>query len=186
MKTGVVRAVLAVAVLGMGAIASCTGDEGPTGPAGAAGATGPTGATGPAGPTGSSGVEVFRATLTGAQEVPATNSTATGTATITVVGGQLIYRVDVGNISNVNASHIHATAGPTATAGTVVDFYLPPAGTTFSTTTTTTLAQGVGNTPRRMTLDSLLVVMRNGNAYVNVHTTQNPAGEIRGVITRVP
>jgi len=32
--------------------------------------------------------------------------------------------------------------------------------------------------------DSLLVLMRNGMAYVNVHTAANPAGEIRGQLVR--
>jgi len=31
-----------------------------------------------------------------------------------------------------------------------------------------------------MTLRDLLNEIKDGNAYVNVHTTQNPAGEIRG------
>jgi len=32
--------------------------------------------------------------------------------------------------------------------------------------------------------DSLLVLLRNGQAYVNVHTTANPGGEIRGQLVR--
>jgi len=31
-------------------------------------------------------------------------------------------------------------------------------------------------------MDSLAVLLRNGNAYVNVHTAANPNGEIRGQI----
>jgi hypothetical protein len=31
-----------------------------------------------------------------------------------------------------------------------------------------------------VTLDSLMVLIRTGNAYVNVHSTTYPAGEIRG------
>jgi hypothetical protein len=34
------------------------------------------------------------------------------------------------------------------------------------------------------TMDSVLTRMRNGTAYVNVHTTANPGGEIRGQIQR--
>src|SRR6266566_3943059 len=38
--------------------------------------------------------------------------------------------------------------------------------------------------PTGMTLDSLLVLMRNGHAYVNVHTVAHPAGEIRGQVVK--
>jgi hypothetical protein len=31
-------------------------------------------------------------------------------------------------------------------------------------------------------LDDLIALMQNGTAYVNVHTEQNPNGEIRGTV----
>jgi hypothetical protein len=37
-----------------------------------------------------------------------------------------------------------------------------------------------------VSMDSLLVLLRNGNSYVNVHTAANPDGEIRGQIIRTP
>jgi hypothetical protein len=37
-----------------------------------------------------------------------------------------------------------------------------------------------------ISFDSVLVLLRNGNAYVNVHTTAVPGGEIRGQIVKVP
>jgi hypothetical protein len=33
-----------------------------------------------------------------------------------------------------------------------------------------------------MQLDDLIALMQNGTAYVNVHTEQNPQGEIRGIV----
>ena len=36
----------------------------------------------------------------------------------------------------------------------------------------------------RVALDSLLVLMRNGHAYVNVHTVAHPGGEIRGQVVK--
>jgi hypothetical protein len=33
-----------------------------------------------------------------------------------------------------------------------------------------------------MQLDDLISLMQNGSAYVNVHTEQNPQGEIRGTV----
>mgnify|MGYP006149350299 CR=1 FL=1 len=32
--------------------------------------------------------------------------------------------------------------------------------------------------------DSMLSLIRNGNAYVNIHTVARPAGEVRGQIVR--
>ncbi|MDP2958217.1 MAG: CHRD domain-containing protein [Longimicrobiales bacterium] len=184
MRVAIVRALFTAGIVGAAAVASCTGDLGPTGPAGAAG---PTGATGPTGPAGPAGVEVFRATLAGTNEVPPSGSAGTGTATVTLVGGQLIYRVDVGTIANITAAHIHGPAAAGVNAGVRVNLYVPPAGTApISFTTTATLAQGVAALPSVISQDSLVVLLRNGNAYANVHTTAFGGGEIRGQFAKVP
>ena len=69
-------------------------------------------------------------------------------------------------------------------AGVVLNLFLGPTkGPGFSGT----LAQGVGGdlgAPAGMTMDSLLVLLRNGHAYVNVHTPAHPAGEIRGQLVK--
>ena len=39
-------------------------------------------------------------------------------------------------------------------------------------------AQGIN------TLDDMIQAIVNGNSYVNIHTTQNPGGEIRGQLKR--
>ena len=55
-----------------------------------------------------------------------------------------------------------------------------------STTGTGTLvsdSNGVTTGTPAITFDSLVSAIRAGNAYVNVHTTANPGGEIRGQIT---
>jgi hypothetical protein len=151
-------------------------------------------------------IEEFTATLTGAAERPTANaSTATGTATITRVGPTLLFRVDVTNLVNPSAAHIHAPADTGQTAGVKVNLCgatgVPacpagsPAGTAFSGTLATGSAAGIVGTG--MSFDSLLVLLRNGNAYVNVHTsdaalgTNNtpgdlPAGELRGQIAVAP
>jgi hypothetical protein len=132
-------------------------------------------------------VETFSATLSRENEVnpnPPVTATATGTATFTLVGRTLLYRIDVTGITSATAAHIHGPASTTANAPVLLDLYIPPSGTTFSTTGTATLAQGVAPLPRSISQDSVLVLMRNGNAYVNVHTSANPGGAIRGQVAR--
>ncbi|MEO6444028.1 MAG: CHRD domain-containing protein [Gemmatimonadaceae bacterium] len=184
MKITFVRTLLAAGVIGGAFLASCTGDVGPAGAAGAGGATGPIGAPGP---TGATGTEVYRATLTGASEVPPVTSAGTGTATLTLSGGLLLYRVDVGNVTNITAAHIHGPALAGVNAGVRVNLYVPPAGTApISFTTTATLASGIGSIPNGISQDSLIVLLRNGNTYANVHTSAFPGGELRGQFARVP
>jgi hypothetical protein len=55
--------------------------------------------------------EEFTATLSGAGEVPAVTTTATGTAIFAVVSDSILsFRVDVAGIDSTTASHIHAGA----------------------------------------------------------------------------
>lgn len=179
MRASHVRSLVACVLLGGVVTASCTGDVGPVGPAGPKGDTGATGATGPNGPT---EVEVFTATMTGAGEPTPTGSTATGTAVVTLVGGLLSYRVDVANINSVTRAHIHGPGAAGVNGPIRINFYEPPAGTAgLNFTTSATLASGVATLPLAgISQDSLVVLLRNGNAYANVHTTAFPGGEIRG------
>jgi CHRD domain-containing protein len=134
-------------------------------------------------------VETFTATLSGANEVPPVTTTATGKATLSVVGGVLVYRVDVADITSPTLAHIHGPAAAGVNTGVRVNFCTgtPPAppcatGSPF----TGVLTAGVATQVTGMSFDSLLVLLRNGNAYVNVHTTANGGGEIRGQVARVP
>jgi hypothetical protein len=132
--------------------------------------------------------ERFTANLSGANSRPTPITTAaSGTASFTYVSDikTLFYRIDVASIDSVFLAHIHGPADTGNTAGVVLNLFVPaaPKGLGF----TGTLAQGVGGdlgAPAGMTLDSLLVLMRNGHAYVNVHTRAHPAGEIRGQVVK--
>ena len=129
--------------------------------------------------------------LRGAEEVPATGSRGTGQATFhfSADGSSVRYRLQIANIENTIMSHIHlAAAGangpivvwlrptapppPTAVPGRFDGVYV---------TGTFTASNLVGSLAGQ-SLDALLAAMRNGNTYVNVHTTQFPGGEIRGQI----
>ena len=49
----------------------------------------------------------FEATLGGGDEVPAVTTIATGQATISIQGSEIVYTVDVQNLENAVVSHIH-------------------------------------------------------------------------------
>ena len=179
MRSYIVRSVaLFVAVC---FLATCEGDVGPTGPAGAAGATGP------AGPTGDPGIVNFTADLNEANVVGGTGSTATGTASFSVVGQTLLYSIDVTGLVDVTVVHIHGPAAVGVNASPIQDLCnagdAPPCDTT--TPLTGVLVAGAG-ARSRISFDSLVVLMGNGMAYVNVHTDANPGGDIRGQIATVP
>ncbi|MSO65386.1 MAG: CHRD domain-containing protein [Alphaproteobacteria bacterium] len=125
--------------------------------------------------TGVSGVRAemmsLKATLSAAQEVPATNSAGTGTATLTfdTVSRKLDYEVTYSGLSGpATGAHIHMPAAVGANAGVAIPFASPASPIKGSATLTE------GQT------DDLL----GGRSYVNVHTAANAGGEIRGQITR--
>ena len=132
--------------------------------------------------------ERFTATLNGTNEKPnAVTTTATGTAEFTYVADipALFYRIDVAGIDSATVAHIHGPADINNPAGVIVNLFL--GNPTKPLAFTGTLAEGVVGqlgAPVGMTMDSLLVLLRTGNAYVNVHTRVNLGGEIRGQVSR--
>ncbi|HXN76162.1 MAG TPA: CHRD domain-containing protein, partial [Gemmatimonadaceae bacterium] len=74
---------------------------------------------------------------------------------------------------------------PKTTTGTGVTTFVDN-GTEIDWTMSLTGVVGSGSITNannvNISLDSLRVLFNNGNAYVNVHTTANGAGEIRGQI----
>jgi hypothetical protein len=135
-------------------------------------------------------LEEFAAlTLTGTAERPnQVNSNASGIATFTNNGdGTVDFQINVANITNATLAHIHGPANATQAAGVIVTLFNQP---TIPVTVTNLAPLVVGRFPTAaffiragVSLDSVLTLMRNGNAYVNVHTQANPGGEIRGQIT---
>jgi hypothetical protein len=97
--------------------------------------------------------------------------------------------VNVQNATAITQAHIHV-APRGQNGGIIVDLYLVPAGVTSVNVANGTLAEG---TFRRInfrgafagvSMDSLRALMRAGNTYVNVHSTSNPAGLVRGQLMR--
>jgi hypothetical protein len=133
---------------------------------------------------------VFIAQLSGDQEVPPADTRATGQATFRLSkdGTEISYKLIVANIENVTQAHIHLA--PTGVNGPVVAWLYPPAPPAqlipgrfngVLAEGTITEANLVGPLAGQ-DLTDLIFAMRNGNTYVNVHTTQYPAGEVRGQI----
>jgi len=128
----------------------------------------------------------FRATLNAANEPGGVTSSGTGAAEYTVDGGTVSYTVTfTGLTANANAGHIHV--GPAGVNGGVtVPFTVPraPAGT-FSGTFTAANVAAASTSDGGIGVDAgdyngLLQLMRAGETYTNIHTSNNPNGEIRG------
>lgn len=147
---------------------------------------------------------VFNVSLNGANEAPANASPGHGVGVITFDDGLHTMTVDVDFadlLGNVTAAHIHA---PTAVAGTGT------AGVATQTPTFTGFPSGVRNGSYLQTFDmtlassyraaylagfggstgaaeaALLTAAKGGQAYLNIHTSAFPGGEIRGFLTAAP
>lgn len=137
-----------------------------------------------------SGATTFHATLSGKNQSPTINTPAHGTATFTLskTGKSLRFRLEVADIENVSMAHIHL-GGP-GKEGPVVAWLYPshPPAQVKKGKFTGTLATGL-ITARKLegpmkgkTISDLVQEIKSGDVYVNVHTVQHPAGEIRGQI----
>jgi hypothetical protein len=129
---------------------------------------------------------VFRAPLSGAEQVPPVATDASGHAIFEVNPGgtSLTYWLIVNGLTNVTAAHIHL--GARGTNGPVVAFLyggptIPGRFVGLLAHGTITAANLVGPL-KGHPLSDLLAAMAAGNTYVNVHTTAEPGGAIRGQI----
>jgi len=127
----------------------------------------------------------YKTTLLSSLEVPPNSSTATGNATITVDGNKnLTYTVTFSGLTTgLIGAHIHAPAAAGTNANIIVAFTITN-GVTSGTIGPITVALNTLLAGNAITPDSLITLLGNGNAYVNVHSTQNPGGEIRGWLAK--
>ena len=124
------------------------------------------------------GLEVYTATLNGANEAPTpVTTTATGTAIVTVLGNQVTWKVDIVTaIDSIILGHIHRRAADSVAGNVQVNFNPTPTGAGFTGTATVGSQAAVD--------DSILALMRQGRAYVNIHTKAHTGGEIRGTLVK--
>jgi DNA gyrase/topoisomerase IV subunit A len=121
--------------------------------------------------TGAVGMLLSFATMaqtTGASEVPAVASAATGTATVDVKPDRSVKVLVVVTGMTATASHIHEAA-----AGANGPVIVP-----FTKTGDNTFASADG---AKLT-DAQYESYKAGKLYVNVHSAANPGGEVRGQI----
>ena len=131
----------------------------------------------------------WRANLDVTQETPAptlaAGVTPSGRAWMIDNGSTLTWYMEYSGLSsNATQAHIHreaaGVAGPviipltivTRTSGTVSGFI------------DMNLADVSPQANETISADSLRTLLNNGNAYVNIHTGNNAAGEIRGQVAR--
>lgn len=123
--------------------------------------------------------------LTGAAERPTPVVTAaSGSAVLTVRGADTIeYLMYVSSGDSITASHIHA--GDANSSGPIMVFTFggPVTGRVDGLFRFGYIVRG-GTFSGAFTFDSVLTRMRNGTAYLNVHTRRFAPGEIRGQIVR--
>ena len=111
---------------------------------------------------------MFKATLSGASEVPPVATAAKGTfsASYNKENSLLLWNMNYDGLSGpAAAAHIHGPAAEGQNAGVLIGFN-NPVSSPMSGQVTLTPAQ--------------FADLRDGKLYVNVHTAANKGGEIRG------
>jgi hypothetical protein len=120
------------------------------------------------------------ASMTGANEVPPNASTAQGSASFDLAGGTVTYSIQLQNITEVTAAHIHLGAAGANGPVVVALFTGPTTGPVSGLLVQSTFS--AADVASGTSFESLIEQMRNRGAYVNVHSNAFPDGEIRGQI----
>lgn len=131
----------------------------------------------------------FKATLSGDQEVPPVDTDTEGSTFLRLNGGEseIEFQLHVSDGVGIAMGHIHC--GDVGVNGPVVVFLagFNPGGYDVDgkwvSNATITDANIVDRTSTcGATLSALVESMRDGHAYVNVHSLAHPAGVVRGQI----
>jgi hypothetical protein len=150
----------------------------------------------------------FAAPLTGASESPPNASPGTGFALVTIdsVAHTLFISVNFSNLTAGNtAAHIHVingpadantsdTIGPVATTtptfagfptGAITGTFVNTLDTTLASTYNAAFLTAAGGTTA-LSEAALFSGIADGRAYLNIHTSTFPGGEIRGFLVPIP
>lgn len=139
-------------------------------------------------PTFAKNDRIFVTHLSGDEEVPPVDTKAQGQAIFMLSkdGTELRFILIAAKLENITMSHIHMA--PKGQNGPIVVWLYPsvPPPVLIPGTFNGVLASGTITAADLvgplggMSLSALLSEMMSGNTYVNIHTEQNPGGEIRG------
>ena len=135
-------------------------------------------------------VVVASATLGGGDETPILLSGAAGTAEVAIdtTAKEFAVTLRIFNIpTTTTAGHIHV--GSKGIAGPIVIDFPAIAGRLGDFVTTFRVGEAAFRANAAIginTIDDVIQAVANGNAYVNIHTTTFPAGEIRGQLVPKP
>jgi len=128
---------------------------------------------------------VFKAVLSGDEDMPmAVPTKSTGDVKIMVNkdGAELTFVLTINKIENVTAAHIHAGKKGEEGPPIVGLFGGPKKDGMFSGILSrgTILDKDLSGPLAGKTVADLIKMIKNGEAYVNVHTIAHPGGEVRG------
>ncbi len=137
-----------------------------------------------------SGLEAdFATALSGAGEVPPVDTDAAGRAVFDRRGDEMRFEVSTTGLENVTAGHVHV-GGPDENGPVVVPLFAFASGVDGPANEARTVEGTLANASftaddftgplEGASMDELASMMESGEAYVNVHTVANPAGEVRG------
>jgi hypothetical protein len=125
----------------------------------------------------------FVAGLTGSQEAPVVDTNSTGTASFVVASnGSITYLINVTAMTNVTQAEVNLAEqgknGPIIL--TLFSSKAPLSNITGVLSQGNISSANLEGPMDGKQLSSLRDIMQQGSAYVNIRTTQNPNGEIRG------
>lgn len=132
-------------------------------------------------------IVTLTAELSGSNEAPGVLTGGAGGAIVTLdlATQSVTYKVDVFNMpSGTTAAHFHV-GGPGLAGPVVVNFIVQTnISNDFSISGTATAADLVRRTAQGIgSWDDFIQSLVGGQIYVNVHSSVNPGGEIRGQLT---
>jgi hypothetical protein len=134
------------------------------------------------------GAPKFVINLTGSEEVPPVQTNATGVAKISafsVAEDSISYSVNATSIKHVTAGHTHlGKQGENGPIVVTLFKYDSPRNEVSETGKVT--ADKLEGPMKGKPLSDLAIAGANGSLYINIHTEENPNGEIRGQIGNAP